>query len=489
MALFEFITIVLLEAIAFLGIVFLQWKYINRMTQEKLQILQERKATFRFIDRLGEKVIKDRNLEDALQTIANFIVETTLAESGAFFLLDEKREYLVARSVAGPFPPLPEAVAGGLTAHPGSGQGMANGTSLRWGEGVIGRAAAEGRPLLIANAAQDSRLSGTALAAAPFRSLILTPLIVHDRALGICVLINKREHKLFSEEDLDLLVSLSVHASITVEIFNLYKEMAEKKKIEQDLQLASEFQRVLLPHETPRIAGFEIAAYSQSARDIGGDYYDFIPIDESHTGIVIADVSGKGIAGALIMSMVRALLREIAQTGLTPRETLKRLNRRLVSDTNDTIFVTMIYGVLDHRRHTFRFARCGHEPVITLAPETASVHLHTPEGIALGLALDDVFDILCEMEIALPPGGMIVLYTDGVIEAMDATQTEYGQARLLRALETHRGSAQSLVDSLTQDVAHFTQGIPQYDDLTMIAIHHAGQEQKLRQAPAQRAQA
>lgn len=464
------VLIVLVEAAVLLGVIYRLRLQLEKLAQINISYQRERRALIGFLDKVGERITSALDFEGALDIITDFLVEASKAESGAIFLIDERSNSLSARSVVGLFPPIHTKTDYVLT-RPKHLQASLRHDRIEVGEGIIGLVAKEGEPLLIADAESDQRLPASAFqGTVPVHSIMLAPLKIRGRLLGVFAVVNKRDDEAFKEEDMSLLITLADQAAVTADIFQLHQEMARKKQIEVDLRLARDFQRILLPRETPTMPGFEFAAYSEAALDLGGDYYDFIPLDDCRLGIAIGDVSGKGIRGALIMAMVRSALRAEAHRQPNPRDVLRHLNERLLRDTSDSVFVTMTYGVLDTRRRTFRFARCGHEPTIVASPESTKVRLHTPDGIALGLVGDPIFEVVEEEEIVLTEGDVAVLYTDGVIEAMDPHDNEYGQERLLRIVERHRGGARELIDRIVDDVGKFTKGISQHDDLTMVVI-------------------
>ena len=204
---------------------------------------------------------------------------------------------------------------------------------------------------------------------------------------------------------------------------------------------------------------------------MGGDYYDFLWVVENHLGLVIADVSGKGIPGALVMSMVRSILRAECRNNLSPSAVLKVVNEYVRRDTKVNVFITMTYAVLDIRTRTLCFARAGHEPLIKFLKNKDDPKIYAPEGIALGLVEEDIFNITREKEINLANGDLVVLYTDGVVEAMNGESQEYGQSRLLDVIgKTRNGKAEGVVKAIISDIKNFTRGIPQNDDITIIAF-------------------
>jgi sigma-B regulation protein RsbU (phosphoserine phosphatase) len=307
----------------------------------------------------------------------------------------------------------------------------------------------------------------------PVETLMACPLQARGELLGVIVLLNRRaEGETFSQSDLSLLTALADQAAIAVDLATLYRELAEKERLEQELGLARSLQQMLLPRSFPPIAGVQIAAYSEPALEVGGDYYDIFEVDEDHVGIAVADVSGKGIPGAMVMATVRSTLRAEARNDRSPRAVLERLNARLRADTSANVFVTMTYGVLQRSRLRLRFARAGHEPLIVCGADASEQpRLYSPNGIALGLVDDVMFRVTEEGELQLHDQEVIVLYTDGVVEAMNKAHEEYGAERFLETLRGHASrSPEEIVEAVNADLRRFTRGIEQHDDITLVVL-------------------
>ncbi|MFH0793322.1 MAG: PP2C family protein-serine/threonine phosphatase, partial [bacterium] len=342
---------------------------------------------------------------------------------------------------------------------------------IKIGEGIVGAVAEKGEPLLIEDATSDPRVPKSSGDFLTMKSLMLAPLRVRDKIVGVFVVVNKKDDQHFNSRDMQLLQALADQAAVTVDIVSLYEELKEKHRMEQELSLAREFQNLLLPKKCPDLPGLDLAAFNTPALEVGGDYYDFITVDENHLGVVIADVSGKGIPGALLMAMVRSTLRAEAVGKLSPKEVLRRVNDRVFKDTKENVFITMTYGVLDLRTHRMRMVRAGHEPTITFRSGDPTPALVVPDGIALGLVGGELFDVMEETQVDLSSGDMVVLYTDGVIEAMNERAQEYGRERLLELVQKESElPTTEIIAKVLGDIEHFTEGIPQHDDITMVVI-------------------
>jgi phosphoserine phosphatase RsbU/P len=457
------------------GLVF--WvTWLRRRDREQQQELErydrEKRAIFQFLNALGERLTNTNiSLDPALDVITEFIVDATEAEAGATFLLDNHDNHLSARVVQGMFPPLMPTTGYVLTKQKYLSERVKR-ERIPLGEGIIGEAAARAEALLVTDAENDPRVPNTALDYLTIRSIMVAPLRARERVSGVLAVVNRRGGSVFGDEDLELLKSLADQAASTVELVKLHSEVAEKQRIEQELRVAHDFQKMLLPASCPQVEGFEIAAFSAPALEVGGDYYDFFFIDDEkrYLGIAIADVSGKGIPGALIMSMVRCTMRAEARGNLSPKDVLMRANEGVYADTKENVFITMTYGILDTREGTIRFARAGHEPLVTVKSDSR-VRLSSPEGIALGMVSNEMFDVVQETVLQLDTGDVAVLYTDGVIEAMDEQANEYGQQRFFDFVAANRElPPQEIIEKTLADIEDFTHGYPQHDDITMMAI-------------------
>ena len=444
---------------------------VARLEQEAQEKSRQKEATIRLLDKIGESLTTRLEMEPALEIIADYMIEATDAEAGAVFLLDKSRRFLTARVVRGLFPPLHAGALSYVLTKQKYLAEKVKADRIRLGEGVIGLVAEQGRSILIVDCQSDPRVPKAAADFPAMNSLMAAPLRIREEILGVFAVVNKRQGLAFNEQDVDLLQALADQAAVTVDLVGLVDEVARKQRYEQELRLAQEFQLMLLPKKCPDVPGFALAAFSMPALEVGGDFYDFIPLGDRLWGIVIADVSGKGMPAALIMAMARSALRAEARQSRSPRCILQRLNQRFLEDTKENVFITMTYGILDAKARTFRFARAGHEPLVLCPAGDGEASLRTPKGIALGMVEAEVFDLIQEDQIAFSPGETAVLYTDGAVEAMDAKEEEYGHERLYRGLRKRPGrSCQELVQDMVQDIRQFCSQAPQHDDITLVAI-------------------
>jgi len=245
-----------------------------------------------------------------------------------------------------------------------------------------------------------------------------------------------------------------------------YRSELERKKFE--IETARQIQQSFLPESTPTLKGFDIAAFSLPALEVGGDFYDFIPISQDKWGLVIADVSGKGFPAALFMALSRTCVRANAMGKATASETIRIANNMICQDAKSGMFVTLFYAMLDVNSRQLRFVNAGHNPPLFFRGDSGDVILLGANGIALGV-LDEIN--LEEMKINLSSNDTVVFYTDGITEAINGKEEQFGTERLIKLVsQNSQLPAQGLVDKIRNEVVTFTKGQAQFDDLTLVTL-------------------
>ncbi|KAB2924766.1 MAG: PP2C family protein-serine/threonine phosphatase [Bacteroidetes bacterium] len=250
------------------------------------------------------------------------------------------------------------------------------------------------------------------------------------------------------------------------------RRISERERMAKELEIARTVQMSLLPKENPRIDGYDIAGACLPAFEVGGDYYDFVTLGGNRLGIAIGDVSGKGVPAAIYMTLTKGILQSHAEENVSPKTVLSKVNRLMYRTIERNSFVSMFYAVLDVTSGTVRYARAGHNPVILAGLRDEQREFLTPNGVALGLDEGGVFDsVLEEREYRLRSGDLLVFYTDGFTEARNAAGDDFGESRLLAAVERARGgSASSIVDAVVRETRAFIGDMPQHDDMTMVVV-------------------
>ena len=245
-------------------------------------------------------------------------------------------------------------------------------------------------------------------------------------------------------------------------------EAQERERIEQELQVARQIQQALLPEAVPELDGWQLAAYYKPAREVGGDFYDFLELEDGHLGLVVGDATGKGMPAALVMATTRGMLRAVAQTLDSPGEVLQRVNDALYPDIPSEMFVTCFYAILDPRSGTLRYANAGHDlPYLWDGGDAEELRAR---GMPLGLMPEMGYE---EKEGVLREGDSVLFYSDGLVEAHDPNYEMFGFPRL-RVLISEHNKQRSLVDSLLDEVYSFVgEGWEQEDDITLLTLRRS----------------
>jgi serine phosphatase RsbU (regulator of sigma subunit) len=350
-----------------------------------------------------------------------------------------------------------------LVSEIGYPDGSEDAFRLQVGQGIVGWVAKTGEPVIVPDVKQDSRYVA---ARAATRSELAAPLRIEGRTLGVFNLECDAEDA-YHEGHLELVAAFAAQAAVTIERARLARELLDRRHLEKELAIARDIQLSFLPKSAPEIAGFDVAGTMLPHAEVGGDYFDFIAVSETRLGLAIADVSGKGIPAALIMAGFRMSLLAEIRNEFAIRAVMRKVNSLLYESTDRGKFVTAFYGVLDFRNRALIFSNAGHNPPILFRADGRIEYL-TDGGVALGVLPDAQYE---ERPVAVRPGDVLVLYTDGVTEAEDSTGAQFGRRRLEECVARLVGSgAQAIVDGVVEQVRAFAGARGSTDDLTLVVL-------------------
>ena len=263
-------------------------------------------------------------------------------------------------------------------------------------------------------------------------------------------------------------IGVGIFALIIVNLIKEKKTSAERDRYYAELEIAHKLQTSLLPDKPPRIKGYQIAAMSQPAREVGGDFYDFIDVAESKVGLVIGDAAGKGLPAALFMALSRSFIRAQAIGSLKAGDVLEKANKLIAKDAKEGMFVTAFYAILDAPGKILRLSNAGHNPPILFHSTATNYDVLNIKGIVLG-AFDEVK--FQEKEIVLKSGDVIVFYTDGVTEAIDKNGEQFGMEKLIKVMKDNpQLQATELIKTIKEKMKEFTKDQPQFDDFTLLVV-------------------
>jgi sigma-B regulation protein RsbU (phosphoserine phosphatase) len=405
--------------------------------------------------RLSQAFNSTLALDEVLNRVMDEVIAATRAERG-FVMLREEDGTLTFRAARG------------------MDQSTVQDPQFQVSRGVVERVAQRGHPVLTSDAQLDDRFSlRMSVVNLGLRSILCVPLLVQGRLLGVVYVDNRLHSGLFTTADLDLLAAIASTAAIAIENARLYQVAVDKGRMERELQMAHEVQASLLPHTTPELPGWEFVARWRPAREVAGDYYDFLPLGEGRLGLVMADVSDKGMPAALFMALTRSVIRASVMPAPTPAEGITVANRLVCADSTSGMFVTAFYGLLHPDSGMLTYVNAGHNPPLLYRAGEEHLMELVPSGVALGIMEDARFE---QREVRLQPGDWVLLYTDGLTDASDAQWNRFGDERLQRVLldaSPQDTPAAGIVAALERAVDAFTGNAAPFDDMALVLIRWA----------------
>jgi phosphoserine phosphatase RsbU/P len=454
---------------------FRQTRKVHALERSKEEIQVEETLVFDFLHGLGEafrETIKPHDLHRLIVEGATRILD---AHGGALYLTDRSGNKLVPVFLSKGCPPLvavPGQILHQSATTPPALEAFLRMHNIAPHEGLIGTVWQTAQPVILTDVKEVPELAGLSETPLGTGSLMATPLLYGKQNMGVLALGNRPTGAPFSQSDFVVFKSIAEQSAFALYNAIIYSEANEKKRLDHDLEIARDIQRTLLPEKSPAIPGFEIAGINIPARQVSGDYFDYLRVDEHHLGLAIADVSGKGVPASLIMAICRSVLRSQAPQNASPADVLKAVNRQLYPDIKEDMFISMAYLVVDHSTGVVTIARAGHDAPLLYRRGPQTVELMKPPGMVVGIDSGSVFDrITNDFTIPMAEDDCLVLYTDGVTEALDAEGFEFGIDRMIQSVQASAAhGASAIITRLIDDVRNFVGAHPQNDDITLITI-------------------
>src|SRR5467141_2550814 len=465
--------------VAFLGgWIYTGWRMTRRvraLERSKEEIQVEETLVFDFLHGLGEAFSETIRPHDLHRLIVEGATRILDAHGGALYMADRTGTKLTPAFISKGCPPLvdvPPHILQQAASTPVALESYLRLHSIALGDGVIGRVWQTGEAVCLnefSEAPELAKLRGTAFGTA---YVMIASLLYGKQNMVVLALGNGPMDASFSQSDFVVFKSIAEQSAFALYNAIIYSEANEKKRLDHDLEIARDIQRILLPAEAPNVNGFEISGINVPARQVSGDYFDYIKVDDERLGVAIADVSGKGVPASLIMAICRSVLRSQAIGNPSPADVLQKVNRQLYPDIKEDMFISMAYLVLDHARGGVTLARAGHDAPLLYKHKAQTIQpLKTP-GMVVGIDSGDVFDRLTtDVAVPLERNDCILLYTDGITEALVNEGNEFGLERTIASVQSSAmEGAQAIVTRLLDDLRNFVGSTPQNDDITMIAI-------------------
>ncbi|MDD8012794.1 MAG: SpoIIE family protein phosphatase [Acidobacteriota bacterium] len=425
------------------------------MQEENQRLHRENLRLQRAVEELGilNEIATAINSTLALERILDLITQRCVhhlgAEQGAVLLLEEHKEER-------PFQTLCRV---GDTSH--------KRLPFRLDDQLAGWMLRYRSPLLINDLGSDPRFATGVGDLFAVRSLLCVPMVCKGRMTGLLAVFNKKAGAGFSEDDQRLLAIIASESGQVIDNARLAEKEMALMHMQEEMRLAQEMQNNLLPKEAPRLAGYDIAGKSMPAKEVGGDYFDFLAIDDKRLAFCLGDVSGKGLPAALLMANLQAAVRSQTMSGTSLTACLERANSLLFRNTSPEKFATLFFGCLDTSLHVLHYCNAGHNHPFLIGVKAEPLRL-SEGGLALGCFESFPF---AENQVPLDPGDRLVVFSDGISEAVNPADEEFGEASVYELAVANRGaSAAELIEKILKSVSAHAGGRPQMDDMTLVVI-------------------
>ena len=322
------------------------------------------------------------------------------------------------------------------------------------------------QPLVINDLHNDERFANVVTDDVSIRSMLSVPLLSKGEMIGIITVFNKKDGD-FTADAQRLLTIIATQSTQVIENARLLVEEQALLRVQEEMRMAKDIQMNLLPQNSPQIAGYDIAGLSIPAKAVGGDYFDFIEMNAHHLAFCLGDGTGKGLPAAMLMANTQATIRGQSLLLKSPKDCIHNANQLMYYSTGLGKFVTLFYGILDTEKHQLVYCNAGHDTPMLVHQDQTISRLDVG-GVVLGFVPQ--FDY-AEEAISLQPGDTLVIYSDGVTEAMNAKEEEFGETRLQELILSHRQlTAQELIDEIVTAVRKHADGTPQSDDITLLVV-------------------
>jgi phosphoserine phosphatase RsbU/P len=469
-----FITLAVVALVVFL--ILRKWSWRLRRLKSRLKSFEiEEELMFAFLHDLGSAIESDTSVKALSRMIVDGIDKVVSARGGAIYYLSEDGKHLVPAYVSEQCPPLigvPVEILKRAERDPRVLESHVRLAKVPVDEGILGHCLSLRESLRVPDVKNHVAYRDAFVRYDGDVAVLLAPLRHAGKELGVLAVARLHSDGSFTGNDFAVFRTVAEQSAFAIGNANIHREAHEKRVFESELRTAREVQHILLPQAEPIISGYRVSGTNLPARIISGDYYDYVDLGQGRHGIAIADVSGKGVAAGLLMAMCRSVLRSVAPGELSASKVLGMVNRQLFPDIREDMFISMAYHVLEPGSGRVVMARAGHDPALWYHKSTGTVEFLKPPGLAVGIDAGGVFErVTRDHEIVLESGDCLLLYTDGVKEAIDGKEEEFGSERLsqvFRAAAVY--GAEEIVASVQRELKLFTGEAPQMDDITLVAI-------------------
>lgn len=470
------LVLLLFAALVMLGLVVRrQNAELKHLREEEAAIVAEERRMFDFLHDLGEAIWRDDQQASMYRLIVEGALGVTQSTGGTLYLYDEATRQLVPRHVSDFCAPLifvPETLREQMKENPASLLSSLRMFAVSSVHGLPGAIFAGQQTEMLTDLGTDPRLGGSTVPEQENVTGMIGPLSFGSRRLGVLAVTSPKGGRKYNANDFEVFKSLIEQCAFALANAVSHQEATQSRMDQQELQNASQIQQLLQPDHDPVVPGFVVAGKNIPARTLSGDYFDFLHLPDGKFGSVIADVSGKGLGAALIAVMCRALMRSRAALSRTPAETLAAVNRQIAPDIREDMFITMSYVLAEENSPKMTLVRAGHNAALLWRKATDTIDLLHPPGLGIGIDKGNVFErVTKQLDFEMHPGDCLLLYTDGVNEAMNPDEVEFGEERVQEKFAKYADQGpKAVIGGIITELEHFLQGRRSHDDITLIAI-------------------
>lgn len=405
----------------------------------------------RLLLQVGDAIRTETEITPLLETVMDLLFSLLQPDRAFIMLMDRKTQALVPNVCR-------------------LGNGSADSGEIKVSRTIVNRCLNDRVSILVSDALSDSRFSKSeSIAMQRIRSAIVAPLIFQEQVFGVLYFDTKNRLSAYRHEELELATGIANQTAIALSNISMQRKMIEQRTLEREMEIAREIQTRLLPMAMPTVPGWDFAATSVPAKQVGGDYYDFMELSDGRQGIAIADVSGKGVPAAILTASVRSALQAEARAGIrTVDELLGHLNEMVYRDTASNMFVTMIFSILHPETGSYEYGNAGHPYPLLFTKDGGFEELENG-GCFLGIGAHTEYD---SAQVTILEGATLVLYSDGVTDTQSPSGELYGRKRLIDVVRANlENSAEGLLQAIVADTQDFQADSEQFDDFTLVIIH------------------
>ena len=452
-----------------------QRRRVRSIRRKFHQLEDEEQRMFTFLHDLGLAIENEPSPSVLSRIIVDGIDKVVAARGGAIYFINTDNGFLSPSYISEECPPLigiPVEIRKKAERDPRALESHVRLSRIAIEDGILGHCLAVGEPIHVRDVKNHPAFRDAFTRYTDDVSVLISPLRHANKDLGVLAVARRHEDGHFTANDFSVFRTAAEQSSFAIGNARIHREAHEKREMEGELRNAREVQRILLPQQDPLVTGFRITGTNLPARMISGDYYDYIDLGDEKFGIVIADVSGKGVPAGLLMAMCRSSLRSVAPGEISPSKVMAAVNRQLFPDIREDMFISVAYAILDAPTGKLTLSRAGHDPALFFRRETGKVELLRSPGLALGIDGGAVFErVTKDQEIQLKSGDCVLFYTDGVKEAIDSDEEEFGMERMSEAFRRAAPlGAETVLSRMLEELKTFTGEGPQMDDITLVVV-------------------